>query len=140
MSRKLIYFLCSGNSARSQMAEGFAKKYLNFEEWDVRSAGIEEHGLNPLATEVMAEVGVDISNQRSNRIDTSLMNNAEYVITLSDNARAHCPRTPAEVNSQHWSFEDPVAVQGTKEEQLAAFRRVRDQLDTRIEEFAARQK
>ncbi len=122
------------------MAEGFAKKYLNFEEWDVRSAGIEEHGLNPLATEVMAEVGVDISNQRSNRIDTSLMNDAAYVITLCDDARARCPRTPAEVNSQHWSFEDPTAVHGTKEEQLVAFRRVRDQIDTRIKEFAARLK
>lgn len=139
MKRKILYFLCTGNSARSQMAEGFAKKYLGFDAWEVRSAGIEQHGLNPLATEVMAEVGVDISNQRSNLIDTSLMNNAEYVITLCDDARARCPSTPPEVNSLHWGFEDPAAVQGTKEEKLVAFRRVRDQIDTRIQEFVEMQ-
>ena len=139
MKRQILYFLCTGNSARSQMAEGFAKEYLDFDAWEVRSAGIEQHGLNPLATEVMAEVGIDISNQRSDLIDTSLMNSASYVVTLCDDARARCPRTPSEVNSQHWGFEDPAAVQGTKEEKLAAFRRVRDQIDTRINEFCEMQ-
>lgn len=136
MKRKVLYFLCTGNSARSQMAEGFGKEYLDIDEWEVHAAGIEQHGLNPIATEVMAEVGIDISNQQSNLIDTSLMNHATYVVTLCDDARARCPRTPAEVNSQHWGFEDPAAVEGTQEEKLVAFRRVRDQIDTRIKEFA----
>lgn len=140
MTRKTIYFLCTGNSARSQMAEGFAKEYLGFEEWEVHAAGIDPHGLSPLATEVMAEIGIDISNQASNLIDITLMNNANFVITLCDDARARCPRTPLEVNSLHWGFEDPAVVQGTNEEKLVAFRRVRDQIDTKIKEFAERQK
>lgn len=140
MKRKIIYFLCTGNSARSQMAEGFGKEYFDFDEWEIRAAGMEPHGLNPLATEVMAEIGIDISNQTSDLIDTSLMSNSEYVITLCDDARARCPRTPDEVNSMHWSLEDPAAAQGTKEEKLDAFRRVRDQIDTKVKELAEMQK
>ena len=135
MKRELIYFLCTGNSARSQMAEGFARKYLDFDEWEVASAGIETHGLNPLASEVMAEVGIDISNQRSSLIDTSLMNYAEIVVTLCDDAKSRCPATPNEVRNEHWGFEDPAAVEGSKEEKLMAFRRVRDQIDYRIRDF-----
>lgn len=135
MKRQILYFLCAGNSGRSQMAEGFAKKYLGFDEWDIRGAGIERKGLSPLATEVMAEVGIDISNQQSNFIDTSLIENAQFVITLSDDARAQLPRIPDEVNHQHWAFEDPAAVKGTEEEKLAAFRRVRDQIDSKINDF-----
>ncbi len=140
MKRKIIYFLCTGNSARSQMAEGFAKKYLDFDEWEVRSAGIETHGLNPLAREVMQEVGIDISNQRSSLIDTSVMNNAEIVVTLCDDAKSRCPATPSHVKNEHWGFEDPAAATGTKEEKLIAFRRVRDQIDSRIKDFIDIQK
>ena len=140
MKRKIIYFLCTGNSARSQMAEGFAKKYLDFDEWEVRSAGIETHGLNPLAREVMQEVGIDISNQRSSLIDTSVMNNAEIVVTLCDDAKSRCPATPSHVKNEHWGFEDLAAAMGTKEEQLIAFRRVRDQIDSRIKDFVEIQK
>lgn len=139
VKRKILYFLCTGNAGRSQMAEGFAKEYLGFEGWDIRAAGIERRGLNPLATKVMTEVGIDISNQQSNFVDTNLMDNAQFVITLSDDARARLPKIPDAVKSQHWSFEDPAAVQGTEEEKLAAFRRVRDQIDTRIKEFVEMQ-
>lgn len=135
MKRKILYFVCTGNSGRSQMAEGYAKKYLGFEDWDIRGAGIERKGLNPLATKVMAEVGIDISNQQSNFIDTSLMDSAEFVITLSDESRAQLPQLPDEINNQHWPLEDPAAVEGSEEEKLAAFRRVRDQIDTKIKEF-----
>lgn len=121
------------------MAEGFAKKYLGFDGWDIRGAGVERKGLNPLATDVMAEVGIDISNQQSNFVDTSLMDHAQFVITLSDDVRGQLPKIPDQVTSQHWSFEDPAAVEGTVEEKLAAFRRVRDQIDTRIKEFVEMQ-
>lgn len=140
MKRKIIYFLCTGNSARSQMAEGFAKEYLDFDEWEVRSAGMESHGLNPLATTVMQEVGVDISNQRSELIDTVFMNNAEMVVTLCDDAKSRCPSTPSDVKNEHWGFEDPAATEGTKEEKLTAFRRVRDQIDNKIKDFVEIQK
>lgn len=140
MKRKIIYFLCTGNSARSQMAEGFAKEYLDVDEWEVRSAGVETHGLNPLAREVMQEVGIDISNQRSSLIDTTVMNNAEIVVTLCDDARSSCPATPPDVKNEHWGFEDPAAVTGSKEEQLEAFRRIRDQIDSQIRDFVEIQK
>lgn len=140
MKRKIIYFLCTGNSARSQMAEGFAKEYLDFDEWEVRSGGIESHGLNPLAREVMKEIGIDISNQRSSLIDTTLMDNSEIVVTLCDDARSRCPATPKEVRNEHWGFEDPAAAEGTKEEKLTVFRRVRDQIDSRIKDFVEIQK
>ncbi len=140
MKRKAIYFLCTGNSARSQMAEGFAREYLDFDEWEVRSAGIEEHGLNPLATEVMDELGIDISNQRSDLIDTTFMKHAELVVTLCDDARSRCPSTIADVKNEHWGFEDPAAVEGKREDKLEAFRRVRDQINTKIKEFVERQK
>ena len=140
MKRKIIYFLCTGNSARSMMAEGFAKEYLDFDKWEVRSAGVEAHGLNPLAREVMQEVGIDISNQRSSLIDTTVMENAEIVVTLCDDAKSNCPATPSHVKNEHWGFEDPAAATGNKEEQLVAFRRVRDQIQTRIKDFVDVQK
>lgn len=140
MKRKIIYFVCTGNSARSQMAEGFAKEYLDFDEWEVRSGGIESHGLNTLAREVMEEVGIDISNQRSSRIDTTLMDNAEIVVTLCDDAKSRFQATPEEVKNEHWGFEDPAAAEGTKEEKLTVFRRVRDQIDSRIKDFVEIQK
>lgn len=135
MKRKIIYFLCTGDSARSQMAEGFAKKYLDFDQWDVRSAGVESQGLNPLTREVMQELDIDISNQRSSIMDTSVMNNAEVVVTLCDAAKAAFPANSVHGKIEHWNFEDPTATTGTKAEQLTAFRRVRDQIDTRIKEL-----
>ena len=134
MSKKTIYFLCTGNSCRSQMAEGFAKKILG-DRFNVYSAGIEAHGLNPKAVEVMKEKGIDISKQTSDVIDPKILNKADYVITLCGDANDKCPMTPPHVNRQHWGFDDPAKATGTEEEKWAVFRRVRDQIKERIRRF-----
>ncbi|MFL0472459.1 arsenate reductase (thioredoxin) [Priestia sp. 179-F W1.4 NHS] len=136
MSKKTLYFLCTGNSFRSQMAEGWAKKYLNNNEWDVRSAGLEAHGLNPNAVKAMKEAGVDISNQTSDIIDPEILNNADLVVTLCGHAADHCPVTPPHVKREHWGFDDPAKAEGTDEEKWAFFQRVRDEIGERIQRFA----
>lgn len=135
MNKKTIYFLCTGNSCRSQMAEGWAKKYLG-DRWNVFSAGIEAHGLNPKAVKAMNEVGIDISRQTSNLIDQELLNNADFVVTLCGDAADKCPVTPPRVKREHWGFDDPAKAQGTDEEKWAIFQRVRDEIGKRIERFA----
>lgn len=135
MNKKIIYFLCTGNSCRSQMAEGFGKKYLG-DRYHVYSAGIETHGLNPIAVKVMAEKGIDISNQTSDLIDPALLNKADYVITLCGDANDKCPATLPQVHRDHWGFEDPAKAQGTEDEVMEVFRRVRDQMEARIIQFA----
>lgn len=139
MTKKIIYFLCTGNSCRSQMAEGFGKKYLG-KDYDVRSAGIEAHGLNPDAVKAMKEVGIDISNQKSKLIDMSLLNQAYLVVTLCGDAEERCPMTPPKVRREHWGFEDPAKAEGTGEEKLAVFRNVRDRIGARIKQFAGEEK
>lgn len=136
MKRKTIYFLCTGNSARSQMAEGFAKEYLDVDEWNVRSGGIEQHGLNQLAVEAMAELDIDIGNQTSELMDLEVLNHSELAVTLCGDARDRCPVTPPEVRLEHWGFEDPALAEGSKEEKMEVFRRVRDAIEHRIQEFA----
>lgn len=136
MSKKpIIYFLCTGNSCRSQMAEGFGHKYLG-ETFDVHSAGIEAHGLNPKAIKAMAEVGLDISTQESSIIDPELLNQAAYVVTLCGDAADKCPVTPPHVTRDHWGFTDPAKAEGTEEEKWSVFRSVRDQIEVRIKQFA----
>lgn len=135
VSKKTLYFLCTGNSCRSQMAEGFGKKYLS-EEYDVYSAGIEAHGLNPNAVKAMAEAGIDISNQTSNVIDPEILNNADFVITLCGDADENCPVTPAHITRWHWGFDDPARARGTEEDKWAVFQRVRDEIEKRIKKFA----
>ncbi|AIQ76593.1 arsenate reductase (thioredoxin) [Paenibacillus odorifer] len=135
MNKKTIYFLCTGNSCRSQMAEGWAKQYLG-EGWSVYSAGIEAHGLNPKAVQAMSEVGIDITGQTSDIIDANLLNNADLVITLCGDAADKCPMTPPKVKREHWGFDDPAKAQGTDEEKWAVFQRVRDQIGDRIKHFA----
>ncbi|MCP3031743.1 arsenate reductase (thioredoxin) [Halobacillus sp. A1] len=136
MSNKpVIYFLCTGNSCRSQIAEGFGKKYLG-DEFEVLSAGIEAHGLNPNAVKAMNEVGIDISDQTSDIIDSDILNNAEYAITLCGDANDKCPMTPSHVTRFHWGFDDPAKAEGTEEEKWAVFQRVRDQISERIQQFA----
>lgn len=138
MSKKTIYFLCTGNSCRSQMAEGWAKKLLP-SDWEVKSAGIEAHGLNPNAIKAMAEVGIDISNQTSDIIDTDTLNNATLAVTLCGDAADKCPVTPPNVQREHWGFEDPAKAQGTEEEKWKVFQEVRDAIGARIEQFAKEQ-
>lgn len=128
MSKKVVYFICTGNSCRSQMAEGFGKKYAEGE-IEVYSAGVEAHGLNPRAVEIMKEAGVDISNHKSEIIDTELLNKSTYAITLCGDAEERCPYTPPHVKRLHWGLEDPAKATGTEEEIMATFRKVRDQVD-----------
>ncbi|PKR85147.1 arsenate reductase (thioredoxin) [Heyndrickxia camelliae] len=135
MSKKTIYFLCTGNSCRSQMAEGWAKQYLG-DEWTVKSAGIEAHGLNPNAVKAMKEVGIDISNQTSDIIDPEILNNADLVVTLCGDAADKCPVTPPKVKRVHWGFDDPAKAQGTEEERRDFFGRVRDEIGERVKRFA----
>ncbi|HEY8436045.1 MAG TPA: arsenate reductase (thioredoxin) [Haloplasmataceae bacterium] len=135
MDKKIIYFLCTGNSCRSQMAEGFGKKYLG-DRFEVYSAGIEAHGLNPRAVKVMAEKGIDISDQTSDVIDPDILNCADYVITLCGDAKDKCPMTPPHVKRLHWGLEDPAKATGTEEEIMAKFRSVRDAIEARIKQFA----
>lgn len=134
-NKKIIYFLCTGNSCRSQMAEGFAKKYLG-NKFEVYSAGIEAHGVNPHAVKAMHEKGVDISTQTSDLIDPELLNKADYVVTLCGDANDKCPMTPAHVKRDHWGFDDPAKATGTEDEKWAFFQRVRDEIEKRIKLFA----
>src|SRR5699024_10814232 len=106
MSKKVIYFLCTGNSCRSQMAEGWAKQYLG-DECDVKSAGIEAHGLDRNAGIAMNEVVIDISDPTSDIIDSDVLNNATLAVTLCGDAADRCPMTPPHVKRDHWGFDDP---------------------------------
>ncbi|SIS85922.1 arsenate reductase (thioredoxin) [Salimicrobium salexigens] len=135
MSKPIIYFLCTGNSCRSQMAEGFGEKYLG-DRYEVKSAGIEAHGLNPKAVEAMEEKGIDISGQSSEVIDDVVLNRAVYAITLCGDANDKCPMTPIQVVRYHWGFDDPARAEGTEEEKWEVFRRVRDEIEERIKRFA----
>ncbi len=96
MDKKTIYFICTGNSCRSQMAEGWGKKILG-DEWQVYSGGIEAHGVNPKAIEAMKEVGIDISNHTSNLIDNTILNQSDLVVTLCSDADQNCPVLPPNV-------------------------------------------
>lgn len=129
-----IYFLCTGNSCRSQMAEGFAAKYLP--DWRVASAGVETHGLNPKAVAVMAEVGIDISQHQSKLIDLDYLNSSDLVVTLCGDARDKCPMTPPTVVRRHWPLPDPAQAQGTDVEIMQVFRDVRDEIERRVKALA----
>lgn len=133
-NKKTIYFLCTGNSCRSQMAEGWAKEILG-DGWIVKSAGIEAHGLNPNAVKAMKEAGIDISGQTSDIIDQDTLDNSELVITLCGDAADKCPVTPPHVKRDHWGFDDPAKATGTDEEKWQTFTRVRDEIRERIERF-----
>lgn len=128
-----ILFLCTGNSARSQMAEAFLNKYAG-DHFEAHSAGLKPSGVNPFTIQVLQEVGIDISENRSKGIETYLGKTLfQYLITVCDEADKNCPTVWTGVNQRlHWSFEDPVAFEGTDAEKLAKFREIRDQIDERI--------
>ncbi|MET3683896.1 arsenate reductase [Alkalibacillus flavidus] len=136
MSKPIIYFLCTGNSCRSQMAEGLGRHMLG-DEYEVHSAGIEAHGVNPKAVEMMDEVGIDIRGQESAVIDRDLLNRARLVITLCGDAKENCPVTPPNVDTDHWGLVDPAKAEGTEEEVNQVFRDVRDDIKRRIEALKA---
>ena len=132
-----ILFLCTGNSCRSQMAEGWARA-LKSTVIDAYSAGIETHGLNPLAVQVMAEAGVDISRQRSKRIDELKDQPFDYVITVCDHAHESCPLFPGRAKVVHVGFDDPPRLARearTPEDALDCYRRVRDELRCFVEKL-----
>lgn len=137
MDKKMIYFLCTGNSCRSQMAEGFGRQFLP-NEYLALSAGIESHGVNPKAVQVMAESGIDISRQTSKVIDPKILNNAYLVVTLCDDAEERCPVTPPQVKREHWGFPDPAKATGTDAQKLAVFRSVRDGIAAKVKELSGR--
>lgn len=134
-TKPLVYFLCTGNSCRSQMADGFLSS-LDSDKYEVKSAGLEAHGLNPRAVQVMQESGVDISGNSSDVINPDLLNRATYVITLCGHADEHCPViSNPNVIKWHWGFDDPAKASGTEEEIMAQFRSVRDAIKARIQLF-----
>ena len=128
-----ILFLCTGNSCRSQMAEGFLKYYKK--DWDVKSAGLSPQGLNPLAVMVMKEKNIDISKQESKGIENFLNETFDYVITVCNNAKESCPVFPGKTKHIHWNFIDPAKARDTLEEKLSVFREVRDEIQENILEF-----
>lgn len=117
------------------MAEGYAKKILPANKFKIESAGVETHGLNPMAVKVMAEDGVDISKQYSKSIDLQYFNMADVIITLCGDARDKCPMIPAQTKSIHWSLLDPAQATGTFEERLEGFRNIRDEIKKLITEL-----
>lgn len=134
MKKPLIYFLCTGNSCRSQMAEGWARQ-LGSGEIDVYSAGIETHGLNPRAVAATKDAGADISHHTCDLVNPEMLNNADYVIALCGDANDKCPVTPPHVRRLHWGFEDPAQATGTHEEIQAKFEEVRDAIRNQIQVF-----
>jgi len=130
-----VLILCTGNSARSQMAEGLLRHDAGAA-IKVFSAGTKPTQVRPEAVAVMREAGIDISGQRSKSVDEFEGQDFNYVITVCDNAKQSCPVFPAKTKRIHWSIEDPAAVQGSEEERLAAFRRIRDELRLRLQRFA----
>lgn len=131
--KKRVLFVCTHNSARSQMAEGLLRAMAG-DRYEVFSAGTEPRGVNPLAVKAMQEAGIDLSGHRSEHVDLYLDPPADVVVTVCDAAREACPYVPARERSIHRSFEDPSAATGTEEERLAAFRRVRDAIREWIDE------
>lgn len=130
-----ILFVCTGNSARSQMAEGFAWS-LGQGRIEAYSAGVEPTRLNPHAVAVMREKGIDISGQRSKVFDEELARQMDVVITVCGNADERCPILPPEVKRLHWPLEDPAAAKGTELEVLAEFRKIRDQIEKHVRALA----
>lgn len=130
-----ILFLCTGNSARSQMAEAFLRKHGG-DRFEAHSAGLEPKGINPYTCRVLEEVGLDMAGQSSKDLSTYLGKlHFGYLITVCSNAEERCPLFPGIGIRLHWPFEDPAAVEGSDEEKLAMFRKVRDQIEARILEW-----
>ena len=138
MNKPRVMFLCTGNSARSQMAEAFLKKYAG-DHFEVYSAGLEPKGINPYTTRVMAEIGIDISDQHSKDVAQFLGKiHFGYIITVCSNAEEKCPIFPGVSVREHWPLEDPAAFEGSDEAKLLKFREVRDQIEERIKAWLQR--
>ena len=136
MSKQRVLILCTGNSARSQMAEGLLRSMAG-DRFDVFSAGTRPSIVRPEAIAAMRDLGIDITSHRSKSVDEFAGLAFDYVITVCDNAREGCPVFPANTKRIHWSFEDPAAVEGEEPVRLAAFRDIRDQITARFQQFLA---
>ena len=134
MDKERVLILCTGNSARSQMAEGILRDIAG-DRFEVQSAGTAPSHVRPEAIEAMSEIGIDISSYRSKSVDEFSSQPFDQIITVCDNAKENCPVFPGRANRIHWSFEDPAAVKGTETEQLDAFRRIRDEIRERLRRF-----
>ena len=134
--KKNVLFLCTGNSCRSQMAEGWLR-HLAGDCFEVASAGTHPVGLNPYAVKVMGEAGVDISHHESERVDLYLNQHFHYVITVCDRAQETCPVFPGASTMLHWNFDDPAQATGTYEQKLIVFRKTREEIADRIRRFLA---
>jgi arsenate reductase (thioredoxin) len=137
--RGRVLFLCTHNSARSQMAEGLLK-HLAGERFEAHSAGTEATHVRPLAIRVMDEIGIDVSGQESKTLDRYVGERFDYVITVCDEANEACPFLPGAKNRLHWSFEDPSQATGSEDERLKVFQRVRDEIRERIEQELVNEK
>ena len=122
-----IVFLCVGNSCRSQMAEGFARE-LAAADVEIVSAGLEAHGLNPLAVRAMKDIGIDISRHTSEIFRAEMVEESDCVVTVCDRAREICPHLPVAIHQIHWSFDDPAEATGSTDDINTVFRRVRDEI------------
>jgi len=132
--KKRVLFVCTGNSARSQIAEGLLR-HISKGGVEAHSAGTEPQPVNPLAVRVMTEAGIDISGQRSRSVATFAGESFDFVITVCDRAKEKCPRWPGQVDYIHWSIDDPAPVDGSEDVRVRAFRKAREELRQRITLF-----
>lgn len=129
-----ILYLCTGNSCRSQIAEGWTR-HLDGDNISVESAGIEAHGKNPRAIAIMKEAGIDISGQESTIVDQMMLDRADVVVTVCGHADEQCPVLPPEVKKIHWPLTDPAKAAGTEAEIMAEFRATRDDIESRVRDL-----
>src|SRR5687767_10673289 len=134
--KQRVLILCTGNSARSQMAEGLLRDMAG-DRFEVGSAGVAPSHVRPEAIEAMHEVGIDISGHRSKSVDEFVDQEFDFIITVCDNAKESCPVFPGRATRIHWSFDDPAVVEGSEEDRLHAFRTIRDQIRSRLTNFTA---
>jgi arsenate reductase (thioredoxin) len=138
MMKPNILVLCTGNSARSQIAEALLRKHGG-EQFDVYSAGTDPKGMNPYTVRCMSEIGIDVSAQRSKHLKEYLgILPVKFLITVCGNADENCPVWPGDTQRLHWPFEDPAACMGSDEEKLAKFRTIRDQIEAHVKQWLAR--
>jgi arsenate reductase len=132
-----ILFLCTGNSCRSQIAEGWARHYAG-DRHSIQSAGIEAHGKNPRAIAIMQEAGIDISEQESTRVDEPMLQAADLVVTVCGHADEHCPVLPPGTRKEHWPLDDPARATGSEDEIMQVFRASRDEIKQRVTDLLRR--
>ncbi len=134
-----VLFVCTGNSCRSQMAEGMLKHYGNGE-FEAYSAGLRSSQVHPLAIKAMAELDIDIANQYSKTVNECIGQEFSYVVTVCDSAKELCPVFPGKYKTLHWSIEDPASISGTKEEMMKVFRKVRQDILEKVKHFVTTNK